>query len=431
MKKVALLTNYRDYLKSFSPLILAGDQVKMLKKNGYEPVVIATDGFSPPKDSPFNLAELRFTPPVRIESDFKSDPDFDKDVDILRQSIEKHLKDIDVVITHDLLYLPDYMKHNLASRQVAEKNPKLRWLHWIHSSTPPDQLAQERQIYPEKYKDQIKPFPNSFIVYPNSYDIPRVARSFDVEESLVKHCPHPIDYSEYMKFETITKKLINDKNMLQADVISVYPLRLDRGKQPHVNVEIMAEIKSLGFSVRMIFIDFHSTGGDKVTYREEMKNDAVKLGLNADELIFTSEFDKEIELEAPRSMVSDLFSLSNVFILPSMSETYSLIAQEALIKGNLLVLNHDFPAMRSIYGDHAIYRKFSANVDIFKDVSESQGKTETTYGDKRGYMGEIARKIVSRLKEEPYVAQTEFRKKRNLDSVFRNYIEPLINWSKD
>jgi len=431
VKKAAIYTNFKDYLKSFSPLILAGEQVKMLKKFGYNPVVIATEGFSPPKDSPFNLAEIRYLPEIRTESDSKKDPDFDKDIEKLVQTTEENLKDIDVVFTHDLIYLPDYLKYNLACRIVADKNPKLRWLHWIHSATSPNQLSQERQIYPDKYQEMIKPFPNSFIVYPNTYDIPRAAKSFGVEENQVKHVPHPIDYNTYMKFDDMTIKLINAKNILQADVISVYPLRVDRGKQPHINIEIMAEVKKLGFSVRMIFVDFHSTGGDKITYKEEMKKQAIEAGLNENEVIFTSEFDKEIELEAPRSFVSDLFRLSNVFILPSMSETYSLIAQEALLTGNILILNHDFPAMRSIYTSHAIYRRFSSNVDITVEPKDSAGKTEVNYANRQGYMSDIAKLIISKLKEEPYAGQIEFRQKRNLDSVFRNYIQPLIEWAKE
>ena len=272
----------------------------------------------------------------------------------------------------------------------------------------------------------IKPFPNSTIVYPNSYDIPRVAKAFETEEKEIKHVPHATDYPTFMKFDDITKKLVEKEKLLEADIICVYPLRLDRGKQPHINIEIMAEIKNMGFSIRMIFVDFHSTGGDKIEYREEMKKKAEELGLK-DDVIFTSEFDESLNLESPRTLVADLFKLSNVFILPSMSETYSLIAQEALLSGNVMVLNHDFPAMRSIYGDNAIYRKFSSGVDIMSDVHKSTGKTDTQYNNRKDYFIEIAKQIISKLKEQPYKAIDEFRKTRNIDYVFKNHIEPLIN----
>ena len=59
---------------------------------------------------------------------------------------------------------------------------------------------------------------------------PLLGDPFEVEEKQVKTIPHPIDYNDFMKFDDITKRLINDKNILQTDVICVYPLRLDRGK---------------------------------------------------------------------------------------------------------------------------------------------------------------------------------------------------------
>jgi hypothetical protein len=41
-----------------------------------------------------------------------------------------------------------------------------------------------------------------------------------------------------------------------------------------------AALKRQGRSVRAICLDFHSTGGDKVTYRNWLKGLAIDLGLN-------------------------------------------------------------------------------------------------------------------------------------------------------
>lgn len=431
MKKVAILTNFSDYLSSFSPLMLVESQIKMLTKGGYKPRVIVSDGFVPPSTSPFHLAELVYIPNITNRSDdSRQDPSFDGDIDTLAEYFKSHLEGFDVCITHDLLYLPDYTKYNIAARAVADELPEIRWLHWIHSCTSLGTLQRERHYFSDKYAQYAgRSFPNSWLVYPNTYDAPRIAHNLGFGESEVKVVPHPIDLAEFNKFEDITRRLADEKHIYEADVVCVYPLRMDRGKQPHFVMEIMAEVKRLGFSVRAIFVDFHSTGGDKVEYREEIKNNAAKLGMGADDVIFTSEFDPMLNTESPHGLVADLLSLSNVFILPSRSETYSLVAQEAMSKGNLVVLNQDFPPLYSVYLDHALYFKFSSEYDVMAHRHEASGKTETKYNPSQtAFCSDVAKRIIYELKNNRVLSgRTYVRQERNPDHVFKNYLEPLLH----
>lgn len=430
MKRVAILTNFSDYLSSFSPLILAGEQVRMLVEHGYTPKLIVTEGFVPPSDSPLALAEMAYLPQIGDRSeDSRQDPNFTQDIDDLKDHLLGHLKDVDVCITHDLLFLPDYTKYNIAARAVADELPNLRWLHWIHSCTSIGTLQKERAIFGDKYAEYAgRTFPNSFLVYPNSYDAPRVAKNLGFSENQIKVVPHAHSIENYSRFHPITKELVRSYDLYSADVIAVYPLRLDRGKQPHIVMEIMAEVKRAGSSVRCIFVDFHSTGGDKVTYREEIKTNGAKLGLSSDDLIFVSETDEECTYETPREVVADLMELATVCIVPSRSETYSLVAQEAMVKGALVVLNHDFPPFYSIYGDLALYYKFSSEYDIMQSRSDANGRTETTYQpSSTSYFADIAKKIIFESKDNKILAGKRFiRQQRNPDFVFKNYIEPLI-----
>jgi len=425
MKKrtVAILTNFSSYLRSYSPLIIVSEQIRMLKNAGYEPVVIVTESFEAPEDSIFNEAILERIPNVSVSIEAKQDISFETDIEFLRSTLSGILKDIDVVLIHDLIFLPDYVKHRLACMQIAEEMPNIKWLHWVHSATSPGSLIEERRNFEDKYKELLgKKFPNSFLVYPNSADIPRVARNFGYEEDEVFVVPHSTDYLDYNKFEPITRRLVTEKGLLSRDVIIVYPLRMDRGKQPHVLVDIAYALKGVGLTVAVIYADFQSTGGDKVDYREEIKGKAEDLNILED-IIFMSEFDLEAQMDSSRQVVSDLFELSNFFILPSMSETYSLVAQEAMLKGNFCILNHDFPPMRSIYQDKAIYKQFSGNVGF----DGMDGNITTTHSNPEGYYHDIAMYIKYVLENNKVVkGRTWVRKERNPDVVFQNHIEPLL-----
>jgi len=154
-----------------------------------------------------------------------------------------------------------------------------------------------------------------------------------------------------------------------------------------------------------------------------MKEQAKELNLTEDEIIFFSEFDRQFQYEAPQQIVKDLMSISNVFMMPSRSETYSLVAQEAILTGNFLILNQDFLPFRSIFGDLPKYFQFSANIGF----DGFDGSTDTQYGDKKAYFNDIAGYISYMLTFDKILAlKTKFRRERNLYAVFENYFEKLL-----
>lgn len=278
-------------------------------------------------------------------------------------------------------------------------------------------------MYGDEYKKLLlEKFPNSIIAYPNAQDIPRVARNFGYEEFEIIEVPHSTDPTEGL--HPIVQRLYDQLHLGDAEVLMVYPIRFDRGKGPDMNVRIMGGLKEAGISSHLIFCDFQSTGGDKVVYKKECRELAERLGVS-DRVTFISEFDDACSLEVDHKIILDLFTLSNVFSLPSRSETYSLIAQEAMLKGNLCILNQDFPAFRQIYGKKAIYRQYSGAEVGFDGFD---GKIDTSHSDIDGYMRErIAIPIKGWLENDKVLsAKTWVRTQRNPDAVFRNYIEPLI-----
>lgn len=425
-KSVYILTNFSQYLKSYSPIIVCGEQLKMFKRAGYEPVLITAKGWEPPESTIFGSVRTERLSPVAYQDPPVVNEEFEQDVETLYKELSEIIDDNSVVITHDLIFLPDYTKHHLATRKLAEDKPSIRWIHWIHSATSPHALINEREMYGEKYKELLSSkFPNSIVAYPNAYDIPRVAKNFSYEEDEVVEVPHSTDPTEGMG--RIPKRLYDELRLGDVDVLMVYPLRLDRGKNAEMNVRIIGGCKEVGLTAHLIFCDFQSTGGDKITYRQELKDLAENLGVG-DSVTFLSEFEQSAHMEVEHSMILELFSLSNIFCLPSKSETYSLVAQEAMLKGNFCILNHDFAPMRQIYGKNAIYRQFSSNIGF----DGYDGEITTEYGNTNEYFRSIATNLKYWLANDKVLAaKTWVRTKRNPDYVFREFIEPLLGMNSD
>jgi hypothetical protein len=435
-KRVAIFTNFNSADPAYSLNRVVQDQIKMLLHNGYENVkVVVAESFQPIEM--YEQVELVYVPNVPCHNEVQKDSTFDQDVDAIYQALQTALKDVDVVLTHDIVYQPACLKHNFAARKFAAEHPTIKWLHWIHSATSPLTLQALMNIFEDKYIQLVKkPFPNSYHIFFNSYSVPRIANNFGVEEDDVKVVHHPLDVCGFFGVDQKVAEFVDAKKLLDADAICVYPCRLDRGKQVEVAIKTMAMLKNFHMSVRMIVVDFHSTGGDKVTYRDELKNIAIDWGLNPIELSFTSEFCSEWNAQVPHSIVKDLMMFSNVMIMPSVSESYSLVFQEAAAMGNKVgVLNQDFPPFRDIFGGNAIYRKYSANIDVMNGMD---GWTSTVYGPadaspeerkhhERIYHKETAGMIANRLRQYQTLAlQRMILKERNLDAIFKRELEPLF-----
>lgn len=425
-KKVYLLTNFEQFLKSYSPILVVGQQIEMLKRGGYEPTLITGASWNPPENSIFASVETKRLSNVNIDGTVV-DEAFENDVETLYEELNDILEDESVVFTHDLIFLPDYVKLNVACRRIAAEHPAIRWIHLVHSATAPGSLIEERAMFGAKYKELLlSKFPNSIVIYPNAYDIPRVAMNFSYEENEVIEVPHSTNPIEGMS--RIVQKLYDDLKLWEPEVLMIYPLRLDRGKYAEADVYLMAGCKANNMTSHVIFCDFQSTGDDKVVYREDLKRLAESLGV-ADRVTFLSEFDESASMEVSHETVLELFVLSNVFALPSKSETYSLIAQEAMLKGNLCLLNQDFAPFRQIYGKNALYKQFDgANIAM----SGLDGEIKTQHSNIDQYYHSLAANIHYYLENEKVIrAKTWVRTKRNPDYVFQNYIEPLLNTNDD
>ena len=160
-KKIAIFTNFNSAEPAYSLNRVVQDQIKMLIQGGYSVKVIVAEGFQPVEE--YKNVELAFIPNVPCHNEVKKDESFDNDVETIYMALKTALNDVDVVLTHDVIYQPACLKHNFAARRFAKENNSIKWLHWIHSATSPYTLNALLGIFEDKYVDLVRiPFPNSF-----------------------------------------------------------------------------------------------------------------------------------------------------------------------------------------------------------------------------------------------------------------------------
>ena len=191
-------------------------------------------------------------------------------------------------------------------------------------------------------------------------------------------------------------------------------------------MRLFGALKAAGASVRLLIINFHSNRQHFIDYRNEIISEVEALGLTSREVIFTNQIETlpgvssrlldSYRFEVPHRVILDLFRLTNIYVHPSTSESYSLVSQEAAASGNLLFLNDDVPAMRTIYGNAARYLKFS-----------SSRSTTVSRADEAEYYAGAARDVLGSIRTEATVQQrTRLRQTRNPQTVFHDWLEPLL-----
>ena len=122
--KVGIVTSFRNMPESYSLVNDVIDQVKTLKKYGHEVVFFAQETC---KGEGIECEIRDVMPHFKNEKDVENVEMKKRMIDIFK----KELKDFDVVITHDLMYLRGYYTHRKA---IMECNvPNVKWIHWAHS----------------------------------------------------------------------------------------------------------------------------------------------------------------------------------------------------------------------------------------------------------------------------------------------------------
>lgn len=185
-------------------------------------------------------------------------------------------------------------------------------------------------------------------------------------------------------------------DLLTPDILVVYPARLTPAKRLEKVVAFAAAIQNrTRKSVKIVFCDFPSADINPDLYKALLRRLARALQLTDGAIAFTSELGYEQGF--PRKGVLDLFTLSNLFVCPSFSESFGLTALEAASRGNFLVLNEKVPALAEMGSRlHAYFMRWDARNFGF-DSKEGYLPTESEY------LEEHAGKVVEQMMSNPLI----------------------------
>lgn len=407
---IGIFTTFYNFDSAYSLTSVVKDQLTALVKHKYKTVLFVLPNFKDDAKVPKGV-EIRKVIPQLILEPYKGTmfPDhWQEDAKKVTKSLKENAGDITHMICHDIFFIDQYLPYNIGLREAELPCKIFAWIHSAPSTRPAleGNPHANRFTLPKRTK----------LVYLNHVDITRVAEMYGAWDKDVRVIHNARDPRTFWNLDPFVIKLADKYGILDADIISVYPLstpRMVSGKCVDKVIKLHGKLKELGYKTCLIVPNAHANAEKDKKMIAQTQVFASDRGIGHTELIFTSlEEVPKYEHGVSPKQITDLFHLSNVFIFPTISENCSLILLEAMLAGNLLVLNDNVKSLREFGKEQALYFDF--------DYRKPEEENENYYLD-------LAKILASQFEiMKPLQAKRNVFKLHNYDSIFKKQIEPLF-----
>lgn len=424
--KVALLTMFNGITSTYSLVNVVAEQLQMLLDAGIETKVLVCE-HCPDSDRKGIFADeriewIKITNTIdgkQIHWRDYSQPEgklhtsFYKEAAVIADDFIDKLADVEVCIMHDIHFQGWHLVHNVAIRKAQKELPNVRFIAFTHSA-PANRPPKVNEPFSARYSLM----PNTTYVYPTLSGIPALAKQYQVPEGRCRVVSNSLNLSDFLSDEV---KAIREKfEFFSADVFVVYPGRLTTGKKFDKVSAFCGALKKVSeLDVKVLFCDFPSADIEPEKYKTMISFQGCRFGLEFNDMAFTS--DLGFAHGFPRKGVLELFTLSNLFVCPSYSESFGLTVLEAASRGNFLVVNEAVPALKEL-GEklHTYFMRWDARNFGF-DTKEKYNPSEQAYYE------EHAGKVVNLMRESTVLhAKTAARQRFSPEWVWKNQLEPLL-----
>lgn len=425
--KVAILTMFSGLSTTYSLVNVVADQIQMLLQAGVSVKLLVCETcpdsdrhgiFLDPAIEWVKITNTCEGRPI-LWHDYSAatgevHPTFFAEADCIAADYIRHLQDVDVCILHDILYQGWHLVHNIAIRNAQKQLPHVRFLAFTHS-LPANRPKEIEFPFSARYTGM----PRTKFVYPTYSGISALARQYDIPEGrcAVVYNTLPLLPGMSPAVQDVARQI----DLVHADVLAVYPARLTTGKRFEKVAALAGCIKNrTEKNTKVVFCDFPSADISSPVYKSMIRTEGKRFGLADEDLCFTSDLGYPDGF--PRESVFELFTLSNLFVCPSYSESFGLTVLEAGSRGNFLVLNEAVPALREL-GDRlgAYFMRWDARNFGF-DTHEKYAPSEQAYYEEHG------ERIVNRMREDRSLyAKTCIRTQYSQEWICRNQLMPLLD----
>lgn len=425
--KIALLTMFNGFSSTYSLVNVVAEQLEMLlHENLQVKVLVSEDCDLATRYGIFLDPRIEWVPIANHMGDKQitwydyTDPTsslhstFADEVRLIAKDFIKHLAAVDICIMHDILYQGWHYVHNVAIRLASQQLTGLRFISFTHSLP----VQRPRTISPAM-QARFTGMPHTLFAYPTYSGLPLLAKQYQIPEADCRVIYNSLSLLAFLSPEV--HELHKVINLLDSELLIIYPGRLTPGKRFEKVAALAGGIhKYSGKSIKVVFCDFVSMDIAPDTYKTLIRAEGTKYGLPSSSIFFTT--DCGFPNGFPRKGVLDLFTLSNLFICPSFSESFGLTVLEAACRGNFLVLNENVPALEELGTNlHAYFMRWDAR-SLEYDLTENYFPSEASYYESH------AKNIMTLFSQNDILhAKTKVRLCYNPSWIWKHQFKPLLD----
>lgn len=243
-KVIGVATSFYNFDAAYSLCAVVKDQLTMFVKNGYKTILFVLPNFNDIDKVPKGVEIRKVIPQIILEpyKDFGYPDHWKEDVKKIKEACEKNMQDIDVLIVHDWFFIDSFLPLNIGLREAKLKCKILAWTHSAPSTRP----SLENNPHANRFTLPL----NTRLVYLNHDKAIALAEMYGAWLKDVRIVHNTRDPRTFWDLDPFVVSLIDKYNILEADIISVYPLSTPRmlgaGKRLEAVIKLHAKLKQLG-----------------------------------------------------------------------------------------------------------------------------------------------------------------------------------------
>lgn len=313
--------------------------------------------------------------------------------DRIARALRPHVDRADRVVVHNALTL--HKNHALAAAiaGLAATRPG-RFVAWTHDLGWTDAQYDGELHDGEPWDRFRRPIRNVRYVAVSSERRDETCELLGLPRGKVSVVGNGIDVPALLGLSPAGARLAERLGLYDADPLLLLPARLTRRKRIEAAIAALAALRAAGANAALVVTGSpgaHNVGNRR--YLFELREQAV--GVTGAHLLYA------LGLRPSYRVVSDLYALADVLVLPTGNEGFGIPVIEAGLH-RLPIVCTDLPALRGLAGDDATYLR-----------PDADGAT-------------IARAILDRLASDPEARLRSRAKRFAWPRVLRERVVPVI-----
>ncbi|MBW2644750.1 MAG: glycosyltransferase family 4 protein [Deltaproteobacteria bacterium] len=260
----------------------------------------------------------------------------------------KSLKDFDVLIAHNVLTMPFNLPFTAALHRMGQEC-RMPIISWNHDSP---------YFYPDS-PEYLDLFPWNILkrTYAGIHYVAisesrkkMFARLYGTRKHL-HVIPNGIDPIRFFRLNPNTVRFIQEQRIFESEFLMVQPSRLLPRKNIELSIRVTRALHDLGVKARLLITGAYDPHAPKsLEYYRKLKNLSRELGVENDVFIMAEYvFESGKSLSMDRSIIRDLYLISDILFMPSLQEGFGIPLLEAgMIK--LPVVCSNIPPFMEIGG---------------------------------------------------------------------------------